>query len=50
MIKATWLEESEERPSFAIIVQALQNDVKITQEETYAESNEDKNHYVDLST
>ena len=46
MIKTTWLEEAEERPSFAVIVQTLQSDVLITQDETYTE---DENNYVDLS-
>ena len=54
MIKTTWLAESEERPSFAVIVQTLQSDVRKVKgthfsKETYAESNEVKNNYVDLS-
>ena len=49
MIKTTWVEESEERPSFAVIVQTLQSDVLVTQKETYTENKEDDNNYVDLS-
>lgn len=46
-----WVEEADERPSFAEIVQTLQNDVRgLTHEDTDAESNMDKNDYVDLST